>query len=91
MMGKDKIKKAVALGFEPEKRKAPHVVATGKGGVAEKIVAVAKEHGIPIQEDPDMVEVLSKLDIDREIPIELYKAVAEVLACIYRANKGKKA
>jgi len=89
-MEKGKIKKAVALGFDAEKRAAPHVVATGKGDVASRIVAVAKEHGIPIQEDADMVEVLSKLDINREIPVELYKAIAEILAYIYRANGAAK-
>lgn len=81
------MKKAVALKYKPEQRAAPVVVAKGKGYVAEEILSRAKEHGVPIQEDPSLVEVLSKLDIDQEIPPELYQLVAEVLSFIYRADR----
>lgn len=78
------LSKAAALKYDEEKDKAPKVVASGRGRIAERIVEIAKEHGIPIYEDPDLVELLLKVDIGDEIPPELYKAVAEVLAFIYR-------
>jgi len=65
---------------------APSIVAKGKGLVAEKIIALAHEHGIPVREDRDMIEILSTLDLYEEIPPELYKAVAEILAFIYKMS-----
>jgi flagellar biosynthesis protein len=82
-------KKAVALKYEPGHQNAPRVTAKGSGPVAEKIIQLAREHGIPVQDDPDLVEVLSRLDIEEEIPAELYVVVAELLAFVYRLN-GKK-
>jgi flagellar biosynthesis protein len=84
------IKKAVALRYEPGVRPAPVVVAKGKGRVADEILKRAKEYGVPIQEDPSLVEVLSKLDLEQEIPPELYRLVAEVLTFIYRAEAKAK-
>jgi flagellar biosynthesis protein len=89
-MKRDKPKKAVALGYKPTSDNAPKVLAAGKGKIAEKIISTAKEHGIPLQEDSDMVEVLSKLDINEEIPPDLYQAVAEILSFVYRLNKDSK-
>lgn len=83
---KAKIKKAVALRYAPEQYASPIVVAKGKGHVAEKIVQKAKEHGVPLQEDPSLVEVLSKLDLNQEIPPELYQLVAEILSFVYRTD-----
>lgn len=80
-------KKAVALGYKPDSDNAPKILAAGKGAIAEKIISTAREHGIPLQEDTDMVEVLSKLDINEEIPPDLYQAVAEILSFIYRLNR----
>ena len=80
-------KKAVAIRYNQDDIGAPKVVATGSGTVAEKIVELAREAGIHIQEDPDLVELLAKVDIGKEIPIELYQTVAEVLAFVYRMNK----
>jgi flagellar biosynthesis protein len=77
---------AVALEYDQEEDGAPRVTARGSGYIAEKIIEIAEEHGVPIYEDPDLVQFLSKLDIDREIPVELYRAVAEVLAFVYRLN-----
>jgi flagellar biosynthesis protein len=79
-------KKAVALRYAPGKSSAPVVVAKGKGHVAETILQKAKENGIPVQEDASLVEVLSKLDLEQEIPAELYQLVAEVLSFIYRSD-----
>ncbi|SDM97168.1 flagellar biosynthesis protein [Paenibacillus sp. yr247] len=80
------IKKAVALRYSPEVQKAPTLIAKGKGHMAEAILQKAKDNGIPIQEDSSLVEVLSKLDLDQEIPPELYQLVAEVLSFIYRSD-----
>ncbi|WP_297456442.1 FlhB-like flagellar biosynthesis protein [Persephonella sp.] len=80
-------KKAVALKYERGKDNAPRVIAKGKGHIGEKIIQIAKEHNIPIKEDPVLVEALSQIEINQEIPPELYKAVAEILAFIYRQTK----
>ncbi|HEV08820.1 MAG TPA: flagellar biosynthesis protein FlhB [Sulfurihydrogenibium azorense] len=82
-------KKAVALKYERYKDNAPKVVAKGKGEIAKKIIEVAKQHGIYIKEDPDLVEVLSGLDLYEEIPEDLYKVVAEILAFIYKAKQKR--
>lgn len=82
-----KIKKAAALKYDEAKDMAPRVVASGKGQIAEKIVALAKKNNIPLHEDQNLVQVLEALDIDTEIPSELYQAVAQVLVFIYRLNK----
>jgi flagellar biosynthesis protein len=84
------IKKAVALRYAPEAQKAPTIVAKGKGHMAESILQKAKENGVPIQEDSSLVEVLSKLELDQEIPPELYQLVAEVLSFIYRSDNRMK-
>ncbi len=62
------------------------MVAQGRGYVAEAITAIAREHHIPLHEDPNLVEVLEAMDVDLEIPPALYRAVAEVLAFVYRLN-----
>ncbi|MCM3175271.1 EscU/YscU/HrcU family type III secretion system export apparatus switch protein [Paenibacillus sp. MER 99-2] len=80
-------KKAVALKYVPGETEAPVVVAKGRGKVAEAILDKAKENGVPVQEDAALVEVLSKLDLDEQIPAELYQLVAEVLTYIYRADR----
>jgi flagellar biosynthesis protein len=80
---KDKTEKAAALKYRHGKDSAPKLVAKGKGKVAEKIIEIAKAHGIPVQENKELVEFLSMLDLYQEIPPELYKAVAEILAFVY--------
>lgn len=81
------IKKAVALRYSAESEEAPTVVAKGKGLVADSILRKAQEHGVPVQEDASLVEVLSKLDLNQEIPPELYQLVAEVLTFVYQTDK----
>lgn len=83
------IKKAVALGYDRKKDAAPMVKAKGQGKVAEKIIELAKKHDIPVKDDPDLIEVLSSLEIDEQIPAEIYVAVAELLAFVYSANSQK--
>jgi flagellar biosynthesis protein len=87
---KHHIKKAVALRYSSDKQQAPIVVAKGKGQVAENIMKKAKEFGIPLQEDASLVEVLSKLELNQEIPAELYQLVAEILSFIYRSDQRAK-
>jgi len=82
----DKPQKAVALKYDRSKDRAPKVVAKGKDLLAEKIIAVAKEHDIPLYEDKNLVQVLDALDVDMDIPPELYRAVAEILVFIYKLN-----
>ncbi|PPB52490.1 type III secretion system protein [Campylobacter hyointestinalis subsp. hyointestinalis] len=84
-----KIKKAVALGYNKKKDNAPKVLVSGKGEVASKIIEAARKYEIPIKEDSDLVEILSKVDINQEIPPNLYKAVAEIFSFLYRATKIK--
>ncbi|MBA3037559.1 MAG: EscU/YscU/HrcU family type III secretion system export apparatus switch protein [Desulfobacterium sp.] len=90
MTSKKGSNKAVALRYTPEREHAPRVVATGKGTVAEKILQIAKEHNIHIHNDPDLVEMLSQLQPDQEIPPELYKIVAEILVFVYSLTGKKK-
>ena len=81
-----KSRKAVALKYDPSKNTAPQVSAKGSGLVAERIISLAKAHGVPVKDDPDLVEVLAGLDLSEEIPAELYVVVAELLAFVYRMN-----
>lgn len=64
---------AAAIKYDAEKSNAPAVTARGRGTIAEKIIALAEEKGIPIKNDPDLVQVLSKLKVGSEIPVELYR------------------
>ena len=80
-------KKAVALGYNRSKDNAPRVLASGAGEIANRIIDIAKEHDIPIKEDPDLIEILSKVEVDQEIPPNLYKAVAEIFSFLYKITK----
>ncbi len=73
---------------EQDKGKAPKVIAAGRGTVAEQILAIAFAHGIKVREDADLAELLSVIDIDSEIPLEAFTAVAEILRYVYLANSG---
>jgi len=83
----EKRKEAIALRYEPEKGDAPKVIAKGKGLIAEQILQRAEENKVPIQEDPNLVQLLGELDINESIPESLYNAVAEVFAFIYQVDK----
>ena len=82
--------KAVALRYDDLRDPAPRVVAKGQGKIAEKILEVARRCGVPVHEDPDLVEVLAKVELEAVIPPVLYQAVAEVLAFLYRLNAERK-
>ncbi len=83
-----KIKKAVALKYDKDKDCAPKVKASGKGDIAKRIIKIAEENSLPIKKDEDLVELLSKVELDKEIPQNLYKAVAEVFSFIYKMTKS---
>jgi flagellar biosynthesis protein len=80
---------AVALRYEPRKDRAPKIAAKGRGHVAEEILELALQHNIPIREDKNLLQILSRLDLHQEVPGEVYKAVAEILAFIYRLSNRK--
>ena len=80
---------AVALKYDAATENAPKVIAKGRGLVAEKIMALAREQGIPMREDPDLVQLLAKLDLGEAIPGELYPVIAEVFAFVYRLNAAR--
>jgi len=86
----DKSPKAVALKYDRKKNIAPRVIAKGRGEIAAKIIEVAKAHSVPLYEDKNLTQILEALDLETEIPPELYRAVAEVLAFIYRLNSKHK-
>lgn len=76
----------MALQYRRQHDPAPRVVAKGEGEVAEKIVDVARQHGVAIKEDPDLVQLLGAVELDTQIPVEAFVAVAEILSFIYRAK-----
>ena len=80
-------KKAVALRYDKDKDNAPKLVAKGKDSIAEKIIEIANENRVPIYPDKDLVQVLEALDLDFQIPAELYRAVAEVLVFVHDLNR----
>jgi flagellar biosynthesis protein len=88
--GQERRRAAVALRYDDAREHAPRVVASGRGATAEQIVAAAEAAGIPLREDPLLVEVLAKIDLDALIPAELYQALAEVLAWAYRQDAKRR-
>ena len=86
----EKVRLAAALKYDSQKDAAPVVTAKGRGPIAEKIISIAKKNGIPIKEDPSLVQILSKLEVDEQIPPVLYKAVAEILAFVYSLNEKRR-
>lgn len=85
---KEKQKTAVALAYEPGDR-APKILATGKGEVAERIIETAKENDVPFYKDNKLAETLSKLEIGDTIPPELYEVVAEILVFVDDMDRMK--
>ncbi|MBS3934964.1 MAG: EscU/YscU/HrcU family type III secretion system export apparatus switch protein [Sulfuritalea sp.] len=84
--GKDRQGLAVALKYAPGDQ-APRVVAKGRGLIAEEIIARARAHGVYVHESPELVTLLSQIDLDERIPPALYVAVAELLAWLYRVER----
>ena len=84
--GEAKTPKAAAIADSSAAGTMPRVIASGTGGVAEQILQVAWANGVKVREDADLVEVLAAIDVESEIPIEAFAAVAEILAYVYLAN-----
>lgn len=82
-MEKKYIKKAIALDYDIDINQAPKVIAKGKGALANNIIKIAQDNDIPIKKDEDLVELLSAIDIEKEIPQSMYKAVSEIFSFIY--------
>jgi flagellar biosynthesis protein len=83
----ERIREAVALAYS-QTEQAPRIVAKGRGLIAEQIMAKAKEHGVYVHESKELVALLSEVDLDQHIPASLYRAVAELLAWLYRLEQG---
>jgi len=81
--------KAAALRYDTEKENAPRLVAKGDGKIAENIIKIAELNDLPIKKDEDLIELLSNVEIDKEVPDALYKAVAEVFSFVYRTTRKK--
>jgi flagellar biosynthesis protein len=79
-------KQVVALRYEPKKDRAPRIAGKGRGHVAEKLLELARQHNIPIRQDKNLLQILSHLDLHQEVPPDVYQAVAEILAFVYRLS-----
>lgn len=88
-MSRTPSKQAVAVRYDAAKESAPRVIAKGRGHIAEKILEIARTNDVPIHENPELVEMLSLVELFDEIPPELYTAVAEVLVWVYKVNNEK--
>ena len=86
----DRDKLAVALAYERGVDDAPKVAAKGKGYVAERIIALARDHGVEIRKDPDLVSIIATTEVGEAIPVEAYMAVAEILSYLYQSNAQAK-
>jgi flagellar biosynthesis protein len=79
-------KRAAASRYDADLGGAPRVVASGSGDVAERIIALALEHGVPVRDDAALAEALARLQLEAEVPAELWAAVAEALVWAYRLS-----
>ena len=89
MENEKKLLKAAALKYNIQEDNAPKMVAKGSGELARNIIKIAEENNIPIKKDEDLVELLTKLDVNQQIPNNMYKAVAQIFAFIYDLSKQK--
>lgn len=85
----DRIRRAVALRYEPSKNIAPTVSAAGRGWLAERIITLARENRVPIVEDANLAQILGNLSLGEEVPHELYEAIAAIYAFVIEADRRK--
>lgn len=83
----DEAEIAIALRYDPEEEGAPRVTATGRGPVARQIMEVASAHGVTVQRDRALAELLAPLEVNTPIPVAAFAAVAEILVHLYRADR----
>jgi flagellar biosynthesis protein len=83
--------KTLAVALDYQKPRAPKVVAIGRGWLGDKILETALEHGVPLHKDAALAEALSTIELDTEIPEELYRAVALVIGFVLKANAERAA
>ena len=81
--------KAAALRYDTQKENAPRLVAKGEGKTAQNIIKIAELNDLPIKKDEDLIELLSNVALDKEVPDALYKAVAEVFSFVYKMSRKK--
>jgi flagellar biosynthesis protein len=77
---------AVALGHTPGSETAPKVLVSGHGAVADQIVRLALDNGVRVREDADLASILSVLEVESIVPVEVFATIAEILSYLYRAN-----
>lgn len=82
--------KAIALKYDKDKDNAPKIIANGTRYLAEEILNIAQKHNIPVKKDEDMVMLLDQIEVNREIPPNMYKAVAEIFSFIYNITNEKR-
>lgn len=82
----NQIQKAAAVGFDPSKDVAPKILAKGKGALAEQIIKIAQEHNVAIEQNSELVDILTLLEVDQYIPIEIYSIMAQILSEIGMFN-----
>jgi len=80
-------KSAIAIRYDIDRDKAPLIIASGRGPIADEILRIAEDNKIPLYEDPELAKLLTKLELDTEIPPELYTLVAEVLFFVYKLDR----
>ena len=80
------LKRAIGLQYEAQRENAPRVVAKGSGEVAERILSLARENGVPIEHNPDLVELLTVSEVGDEIPSEVFGAVARLITFLWALN-----
>ena len=85
----DEESRAVALNYDEDTDEAPRVTAKGRGELAEQIMKLAEQEGVPMYQDRDLVELLYQLDLQEQIPESLYEVIAEIFAFLYRLNQER--
>ncbi|ALC81041.1 MULTISPECIES: EscU/YscU/HrcU family type III secretion system export apparatus switch protein [Bacillus] len=87
MRNDHQLRRAVALKYNEQKDLAPKVTAKGEGLLAEEIIKLGEEAGVPIERNPVLVQLMKNLTVDEQIPEALYEVVAEVFSFVYRMDK----
>jgi flagellar biosynthesis protein len=87
--GKKKVKTAIAIGYDEKKDDSPRVLATGKNLLAQQIIEAAEKSGVHIEQNADLAQILSIIEVNSYIPVQAYEAVAEILSYLYNKKNNK--